>query len=484
MSHDQPDNGVVRTPHSAQMSILVCSTCADTELYETLSAAVAHCTPVHSLVQFKDALQHRPCDLVVLNFDLPEYRAPDLATWLRLLDSEPEVILVSRCADAETVRLIAESRRRYVVRDHHFTPALRGAVAELLRIRRLEQAVEAVQVRLTEANAQLEERNRRLDEFCAMLAHDLRGPLAAMVLRTEFIAERYASTLDSRGAELLRGTVASGQRLVEMVRGMYEFARLGASAAQPEYVDIATLVRQVLDDAHIGDQLEVTISVQAPPVWGMLELLRRVFGNVLSNAVKYGDKAQPRILIGYTGVVERAGVPFGEFFIEDNGRGMAERDLGRIFRMFQRLKTGPDTEDGLGIGLAVVQRAVELHGGEVSVRSELGRGTRVQLQLPLAPGRCAESSKSAALLVRERDHDPNHQRAPECGNATKNSTTQDGELSEQNRSRGNHQIEKICSTESYDNSQLSVWIDGSKGRGEAKREQVGASDSEGKDQLR
>lgn len=338
-------------------------------------------TTVETVSEYEAVLAREDFDLVVLDWDIPELQSLEKLAQLKVRDNEPQVLLLSNCHDPKIVRLIAESKKRYVVRDEHWLPGLIIAVKDMFRIKRLEHEMTGIRARLTEANSLLEEKNRRLDEFCMTVAHDIRGPLAGLMLKMEYVLDTYESDFEPRCQDLLRRSLNSAERLTQIVQAMYEFAKIGSSAAKMEPIDLKQLVLEVVGDLPLEEERDVQVGVgELPYVFGNPALLRRVFINLISNAVKYNDKEAPRINVGFTGLLDRTLAPYAQVFIEDNGPGIAERDLERIFSMFTRGTQG--SRDGLGVGLAVVERIIELHYGKIDVESAVGMGTRFSMLLP------------------------------------------------------------------------------------------------------
>jgi signal transduction histidine kinase len=390
----------------------------------TVAAKLAEAFPhteilaTHSLEGYSHALSQGEFDIVVLDYDLPDARDSQLLAQLRLRDHEPDVLIVSKCEEADTIRRIAESRKRYVVRDEKWVDSLVLALRDMIRIRRLEREMSLIQERLTVANAKLEEKNRRLDDFCATVAHDIRGPLAGLILKTEYIVDTYRDRLDERCVALLTRSAESAHRLVGVVQGMYEFAKVGAGVVRFEMVDLKSLVSEVLGDLNIDDSVEIKIALgDLPHVWGNSSLLRRIFVNLISNSIKYNDKGEVRITIGCSGDVVDRGDTFAHLYLEDNGPGIAEEEISTIFDMFKRGRSHKDHTEGMGIGLAVVQRIVELHHGSIDLASERGHGCRFTLSLPVAP------SKNVETVIIEQE-----MQAEQAPNSSAHSTVKEGPI--------------------------------------------------------
>jgi signal transduction histidine kinase len=343
----------------------------------------ARITPVSSLEQFHRELHSEIFDLVVVDDHLALRNASEFIHELKLKESEPGVLVVARCADPRIVSDLYNSGcQKCLVKEGRWLEELGPSVRHLLRLRRLEEENRRLVVRLTEANILLHEKNRRLDEFSATVAHDIRGPLGGISMKLEYLLE-YQDGTDARSRELLSNALRSTQRLIGLVQSMYSYAKLGAKAGRMEMVNLGQLVQEVVSDMHFQESLNIRLGIaELPTVWGSADLLRRLFINLFSNAVKYNDKAEIIINVGTRRSFERGLGNFVEIFVEDNGPGIPAEELTNIFSMFTRGSSVRGDQEGAGIGLAVVQRIAELHYGAVTVESEIGKGTRFLVSLP------------------------------------------------------------------------------------------------------
>ena len=344
----------------------------------------AHIIETHSFDSYQEALGGGEFDVVVIDYDLPGIQSSEVLAQLKVLDHEPDVLLLSRCTDAGTIRKISQSQKRYVVRDELWLEAMSRAVRDMLRIRRLEREMVLVRGRLTESNRQLEEKNLRLDEFCATIAHDIRSPLAGLILKVEYILDKYGEGFDKKCADMLGRSAESAQRLVGIVQAMYEFAKLGRKSATFDSVELAPIVREVLADIKGSAGRQVTLEVSnMPPVRGNIDLLRRVFLNLFSNSIKYGDKEWVIISVTSDGIVNDGDDRYLHISVRDNGPGICAEDADSIFKMFTRGSASPAAMDGLGVGLAVVERIIELHHGKIELIQDGQSGCCFKFSLPL-----------------------------------------------------------------------------------------------------
>lgn len=351
----------------------------------------AHMQVVRSIEEYALALQSRSFDVVLIDLDLSEGNVFELIQRARLSDYEPGVLVLAGDEDAKTATKILNSGcLRYIVRDQEWSSQLAPAIRQAMRIRKLEEENRSLLGRLTESNRLLEERSRRLDEFSATIAHDIRGIIGNVSMRIEYVLESDNCKLENKLKLILVNAHGALKRLTDLVQSTYDFARLGAKACKMSSVNLDALVNEVVQDLEVESKLNIQINLQSlPEVWGNSELLRRVFINLLSNAVKHSDKPNIEIEIKHIADSETPLTRYAEIWIKDNGPGIPEREIASIFQMFWQGKVsdisanGQSSDKGQGIGLAVVKRIVELHYGEISVESTLGRSTTFKLLLPI-----------------------------------------------------------------------------------------------------
>lgn len=345
----------------------------------------ADVTATSTLEDCARLLKEKDFDILVLDCDLEELSRTGLVHYLKVKDKEPAVLLISETVSPRFVNEISGiGSQRYLYKRDNWLAELAPALRQLIRIRKLEAENRRLVAQLTEAKMFLEEKNKRLDEFSATVAHDIRGPLGGVSMKLEFILDKYASGMDPKLHSMLERAFHSTQRVIDIVQAMYNYAKLGSKASQMEQIDLKELVQEVINDISFDDSLDIKIGLgELPAIWGNKNLLRRVFINLLTNAVKYNEKEEKIINIGLQAVTEKTIGVFAQIFVADNGRGISARDQQDIFSIFKRGAAKPGDPDGLGVGLSVVRRIVELHYGEVQVESSEGEGARFIISLPL-----------------------------------------------------------------------------------------------------
>ena len=225
--------------------------------------------------------------------------------------------------------------------------------------------------------------NEELQRFAYVASHDLQEPLRSIVSFAQLLDRRYRGRLDREADEFLGFIVEGGNRMQALIRDLLQVSRVETEAKPLEPTDAAGVVAGVL---HL---LEVPIreaggAVQVDSLpWVLADAaqLEQVFTNLIGNAMKYRRPGMPpRVRIS----ARQAGPSWWEFAVADNGIGIEAEYFDRIFEMFRRLHT-QDEYDGTGIGLAIVKRIVERHGGRIRVESTPGEGSTFFFTLPSAP---------------------------------------------------------------------------------------------------
>jgi signal transduction histidine kinase len=230
------------------------------------------------------------------------------------------------------------------------------------------------------ANRALQDTNNELDAFTSTLSHDVRAPLGNMVAFAEVLISEADGPLADKQKEYLQDIRDSGVTLINLADDLLRFSRLSHAGLKREQVNVTALVREVVGDLQEGpgrvQGLELRIG-ELPSVQADRALLKQVFVNLLSNAYKFTRRA-PRPLIEISG--ERC--PLGcRYRVRDNGAGFDMTEAAELFKLFRRLHSAQDFE-GTGVGLSIVQRIVERHGGVISATAEVGKGAQFVFTLP------------------------------------------------------------------------------------------------------
>jgi PAS domain S-box-containing protein len=235
------------------------------------------------------------------------------------------------------------------------------------------------------ANQQLHALNEELESFSYSISHDLRAPLRHIAGFAEMLAAHAEGSLDDKGRRYLDTITESAGRMGQLIDDLLMFSRTGRSELRRQDVrldELVAAVREGLKGDLDGRSVDWAVG-SLPVVQGDASMLRQVFVNLLGNAVKY-TRGQPQARIAISShVVERDEV---EVLIEDNGAGFDMKYAPKLFGVFQRLHSAAEFE-GTGVGLAIVRRILQRHGGQIRAESEgPGKGARFYFTLPASAG--------------------------------------------------------------------------------------------------
>ena len=273
----------------------------------------------------------------------------------------------------------------------------------------LEQRVIDRTAELAESNRQLARKNQENETFVYSVSHDLRSPLVNLEgfsrelehscgdLRKLLEEENLPEGVRRRGRALLDGDVAESIRFIRTAVGrlsgiidaLLRLSRAGRVVYQPRAVEMTSLVQATVEalSATVAERGAAVSVEPLPPAWGDPTALGQVFANLVANALNYCDPARPgRIEIGCTETARDGQTPSGihhTYYVRDNGLGIPEAYRAKLFQAFQRLH--PNAAPGEGMGLAIVHRIVERHGGKVCVEPAEGGGSVFLVTLPAPP---------------------------------------------------------------------------------------------------
>jgi len=305
-----------------------------------------------------------------LNLSRMEGSAPFTAADQDLLDS-----LAARAARAISTAQLLQSQR--------------------LLANELEAMVEHRTHQLTEANEQLriaeaeaDRANRAKSKFLASMSHELRTPLNSIIGFSELLADANPGTFDERTRKRFVEQIhSSGKHLLQLINDILDLSKVeaGQMDLHMQPVDLEPAVLEAVSTAEplarvktieLKSDVETGLGVVADPA-----KVKQMLLNLVSNAIKFTPER------GTVTVAARRSGDWAELAVTDTGIGIAPADMGRLFGEFQQLDQGPGRrQEGTGLGLALTKRFAELHGGTVTVESEVGRGSTFTIRLPMAAG--------------------------------------------------------------------------------------------------
>lgn len=271
--------------------------------------------------------------------------------------------------------------------------AVCGVYTEITDIKRQEEEIQRLNLSLQEKTIRQEAANSELEAFSYSVSHDLRAPLRHIAGFGQLLAQRNRDKLDEKSLHYLDVIQTSVTRMGLLIDDLLSFSRASKVELSPKRIDTNDLVAEVraeLEAQNHGHPVAWETG-DLPDMQGDPAMMRLVWVNLLSNAVKYSSKnPQPRITLAFGPVGDEPAV----FSVRDNGAGFDMRYADKLFGVFQRLHSNQEYE-GTGIGLAMVRRILERHGGRIWAKSAPGEGACFYFVVPVAPPATAAAERGS-----------------------------------------------------------------------------------------
>ena len=252
-------------------------------------------------------------------------------------------------------------------------------IRDITARRQAERKIQQINRQLCLRVTQLEAANRELEAFSYSASHDLRAPLRAISSYVHMVREDYGGRLDAEGNRLLEVVSGESERMGVLIDDLLAFSRLARQQMQIRPIDMTALAQEVCESLiRATPETSPCFEVQPLPTgWGDAPMLRQVFVNLIGNAIKFARRRPtPRIEItGWSNDTELT------YCVKDNGVGFEEKCSHKLFRAFQRLHSEEEFE-GTGVGLALVHRVIQRHGGRVWAEGKLDAGAAFYFTLP------------------------------------------------------------------------------------------------------
>ena len=259
------------------------------------------------------------------------------------------------------------------------------AITQSRLLARIKRDAAELELRVEERTSEKQAANKELEAFSYSVSHDLRAPLRAVDGYARMLEEDYGGKLDAEGSRLLGAVRANSQKMGQLIDDLLAFSRLGRTPLRTQPVQMKPLVQQIVNELRPdmnGRKIEFAVGalgrVDVDPA-----LLKHALSNLLSNAIKFTRDRDPAVVeVGRSseGDADDAAV----YYVKDNGAGFDMKYYEKLFGVFQRLHSSAEFP-GTGVGLAIVQRVINRHGGSIWADAKPGEGATFYFTLQHGP---------------------------------------------------------------------------------------------------
>lgn len=252
----------------------------------------------------------------------------------------------------------------------------KGFVTHVIQYTRDVTERKLAEMRQQQLLSDIENVNRELKDFAYIVSHDLKAPLRSIGSLANWITADYADKFDEDGKEQMGLIALRVKRMHALIDGILQYSRIGRIHEEKVEIDLNELLKEVMDTLAPPEHIQISVVNKLPVILSERTRIRQIFQNLISNAIKYMDKHQGKIKVGCS---DANG--FWKFSVSDNGPGIEERYFEKIFQLFQTLKP-IDESESTGVGLTIVKKIIDMHGGKIWLESKPGFGTTFFFTLP------------------------------------------------------------------------------------------------------
>jgi signal transduction histidine kinase len=336
-------------------------------------------------------MQEEPVDVVLLDLGLPDSQGVDTFTKLhRQAPNVPVLILTGLNDESAGVSAISQGAEDFIVKNQVQPSVLARSVRYAIERQRQKSELEHVREELQRTNnhldqlvrertMELEAANKELEAFSFSVSHDLRAPLRAIDGFAGMLAADFGPKLPAKAQSHLDHIIESAKRMEQLIEDLLRLSRLGRQPLAKRRVDVRALVEEVWNEL-LRDNKERNIELivtDLPDCVADPSLLRQVFVNLLSNALKFtGNVDAARVEVGCQ---RQDGEPV--YFVRDNGAGFDMQYAEKLFGVFQRMHRA-DEFAGTGVGLSIVARIIRRHCGRIWAQAEVNEGAMFFFTIP------------------------------------------------------------------------------------------------------
>ncbi len=340
-------------------------------------------THVESLEEGLNVLDIQYFDVILLDLGLPDSDGIDtLINVEKKIPNSPIIVLTGLNDEEIGVLAVKKGAQDYLIKRDIDANLLKRSINYSIERKKIEielqKSQENLEEKVKERTKALEESNKELQQFAYVASHDLKEPLRMITSFLQLLERRYMDQLDQDAHEFIEYAVEGAKRLDSMITDLLEYSKIGRSKLKIVPVICEEIIDKVMMNLKVPIEEnnaiithDLTYSVNCDE-----NLMVILFQNLIGNAIKYRSQNNPEIHISVS--EERNQYLFS---VKDNGIGIEEEHLDRIFTIFQRLHTR-DKYEGTGIGLAISEKIVKQLGGNIWAESEIGNGTTFYFTIP------------------------------------------------------------------------------------------------------
>jgi signal transduction histidine kinase len=326
------------------------------------------------------AMRERSFDLLLADLQMPGTNGIDLIKSAQLVDPALVAVIMTGHGALETaIAAMKAGALDYIQKPIKLATAL-PVLERAVAVRQLRIEKKHLEENVRQRTEELKIANRELEAFSYSVSHDLRAPLRAVSTFTQaLLSEQHAEGLTEEGRRLLQNVNAGAAHMDRLITDLLRLSQLNRQALHRQPVRLGELVRGAIDNlAAERAGRDIDFVVADFPTWQADQgLMQQVFVNLISNAVKFTrERPKARVEVGY-----RMDGTTLVCFVKDNGVGFSMKYMNKLFGVFQRLHS-TDQFEGTGVGLSIVRRIVERHGGKVWVDGEQDQGATFYFSLP------------------------------------------------------------------------------------------------------
>lgn len=325
------------------------------------------------------AMRERSFDLLLADLQMPGTNGIDLMKSAQLIDPTLVAVIMTGHGALDTaIAAMKAGALDYIQKPIKLATTL-PVLERALAVRQLRIEKKRLEENVRERTEELKIANRELEAFSYSVSHDLRSPLRAVSVFTQALLSDHTPQMNEEGRRLLQNVNAGAAHMDRLITDLLRLSQLNRQPLHKQPTRFGDVAQRVIDSMqHERAGRDIEFIIADFPTWQVdAGLMQQVFVNLISNAVKFTrERAKARIEIGYrmdgTSLV---------CFVKDNGVGFSMKYMNKLFGVFQRLHSA-DQFEGTGVGLSIVRRIIERHGGKVWVDGEQDQGATFYFSLP------------------------------------------------------------------------------------------------------